>query len=403
MAIGDDSIGMSQEIYQQSFTVSFDYPVVFTRDLFNPDNRSFVDAATRRKEPGPHRAMVFIDSGVAQHHAGLPQQIQNYFTAHSRELELATAPRIVPGGETIKQDLKRIDELIRQLAALRLCRHSMVVAMGGGAVLDAVGFATALFHRGLRLVRVPTTVLAQNDVGVGVKNAMNIGSGKNLVGTFSPPFAVLNDFHFLRTLPDPIWIGGISEAFKVALIRDAVFFQSLCRDARKLRTRDEPAMEHLIRRCAELHLEHIRTSGDPFEYGQARPLDFGHWSAHKLETLSDYRIDHGHAVAIGLALDSCYAARKGWITDEEFQSICTGLEESGFALWDPLLERKNRDGKAEVLEGLKSFQEHLGGALYITFPRGIGKRVEAREIDEALMGESIDDLRRRYGKKGVAS
>ena len=384
---------MTDGFYHQSFVVSFDYPVVFTRDLFDPANRAFVDAANRLMEPRAHRAIVFIDSGVAQHHAGLSRQIQKYFHAHPRELELATPPRIVPGGEAIKQDLKRIDEIIRQFVDLRMCRHSVVVAIGGGAVLDAIGFATALFHRGLRLIRVPTTVLAQNDVAVGVKNAMNFGVGKNLVGTFSPPFAVLNDFNFLRTLTDTVWIGGIAEAFKVAIIQDAKFFKELCRDAKKLRGRDEDAMEHLIRRCAELHLEHIRTSGDPFEYGRARPLDFGHWSAHKLESMSGYRIGHGHAVAIGIALDSCYAARQGWITKKEFNAICKGLVESGFALWDSLLVRKTKDGKLEILEGLKSFQEHLGGELYITFPKGIGSKFEVQEVLAEFVEQSIGQLK----------
>jgi 3-dehydroquinate synthase len=389
---------MSDGFYHQSFVVSFDYPVVFTRNLFDPANRAFVDAANRLMEPRAHRAILFIDSGVAEHHADLPRQIQKYFQAYSRELELAAPPRVVPGGEAIKQDLKRIDEIIRQFVDLRLCRHSVVVAIGGGAVLDAIGFATALFHRGLRLIRVPTTVLAQNDVAVGVKNAMNFRGGKNLVGTFSPPFAVLNDFNFLRTLPDAVWIGGIAEAFKVAIIQDAEFFKELCGAAKKLRARDESAMERLIRRCAELHLEHIRTSGDPFEYGRARPLDFGHWSAHKLESMSGYRIGHGHAVAIGIALDSCYAARKGWIAEKEFQAICKGLADSGFALWDPLLERKTENGKLEILEGLKSFQEHLGGELYITFPKGIGRKFEVQEIELEQITLAVQALKDLYGK-----
>ena len=379
--------------YHQSFMVSFDYPVIFTRDLFNPTNRAFVNAATRLGESQRHRAIVFIDSGVAKHRANLPQQIQQYFEAHPRELELAAPPRVVPGGEAIKQDLKRIDEIIQRFVKLKLCRHSIVVAIGGGAVLDAIGFATALFHRGLRLIRVPTTVLAQNDVAVGVKNAMNFGESKNLVGTFSPPFAVLNDSNFLRTLSDHDWIGGISEAFKVAIIQDADFFKTLCRSAKKLRARDEEAMERLIRRCAELHLEYIRTSGDPFEYGRARPLDFGHWSAHKLESMSGYRISHGHAVAIGIALDSCYAAQKGWLTGKEFQAVCKGLAESGFALWSDELERRLPDGKLEILEGLKNFQEHLGGALYITFPKGIGQKFEVQEVDATRVQECIRRLK----------
>ena len=388
--------------YEQSISVRFDYPVVFTRDLFNPSNRALVNAANRLAEPRRHRAVVFIDSGFAARHKTMVGSIKKYFAAHAASLELATAPEIVPGGEAIKADVGFARRLVRQFAGLRLNRHAYVIPVGGGAVLDAVGFAASLFHRGLRLIRVPTTVLAQNDVGVGVKNAMNFG-GKNAIGTFSPPFAVLNDFDLLRTLSDRDWIAGISEAFKVAIIRDATFFRFLCRNAAKLRARDERSMEHLIRRCAELHLDHIRTSGDPFEFGKARPLDFGHWAAHKLEAMSRYNIGHGHAVAIGIALDSCYARHRGWLTAAETKAICLGLAESGFRLWHPLLERRGRNGRLEILGGLKEFQEHLGGELVITYPKGIGRRFEVQEVDGELVERCLRELKRLSAAQDTGS
>jgi 3-dehydroquinate synthase len=377
----------------QSFSVSFDFPVIFTRALFEPSNPEMVGALCRLNERRVHRAAAFVDSNVAKCHPDLLSRVASYFAAHSARITLAEPPQVVPGGEVIKADTQIAHDLIRRFAELGLCRHSYVLAVGGGAVLDAVGFATALFHRGLRLIRVPTTVLAQNDVGVGVKNALNFAGGKNLVGTFSPPFAVLNDFDVLRTLSDRDWIGGISEAFKVAIIRDAEFFRWLCGHAAELRRRDERAMEHLIRRCAELHLEHIRTSGDPFELGQARPLDFGHWSAHKLEAMSDYRVGHGQAVATGIALDSAYATAKGWIAEQEYAAIFKGLIESGFSFWHDELDARAPDGSLEILQGLRDFQEHLGGELVLTFPKGIGSAVEASEIDPALVGKAIERLR----------
>jgi 3-dehydroquinate synthase len=191
----------------------------------------------------------------------------------------------VEGGEAIKNDLPgfvgRLDELVDQ----RMCRHSVVLAVGGGAVLDAIGLAAALVHRGLRLVRIPTTVLAQNDSGVGVKNAINYRHTKNLLGAFAPPFAVINDLNFLRSLPDAEWTDGIAEAFKVALIKDKANSLPGCAPTPPPCARATKApWPTWCRRCAELHLDHIRTSGDPFEFGQARPLDFGHWSAHRLES-----------------------------------------------------------------------------------------------------------------------
>src|SRR5262249_47001338 len=156
--------------------------------------------------------------------------------------------------------------------------------------------AAATAHRGIRLVRVPTTTLSQCDSGVGVKNGINAFNKKNFIGTFAPPFAVINDFQLLTTLGPRDKRAGYAEAVKVACVRDAPFFEALEHDARSLDEFEPHAMRRLIRRCAEIHINHIVNGGDPFESGSARPLDFGHWAAHKLEHLSDFRIRHGEAV-----------------------------------------------------------------------------------------------------------
>lgn len=381
----------------QKISVPFEYPVVFTRGVFTPQNPALVEMLRRKGEPRRHRVMVVIDSGVSKARPALVGEIASYADAHAADLELVQAPRIVPGGESVKNDLMGLAGLINAMVERRLCRHSYVVVVGGGAVLDAVGFAAALVHRGLRLIRMPTTVLAQCDSGVGVKNAINLNGVKNLVGTFAPPFAVINDFDFLRTLPDRGWIDGIAEAFKVAMIKDRAFFLWLVENAVRLRARDEAAMEHLVRRCAELHLEHIRSHGDPFEFGSAKPLDFGHWSAHRLEAMSNYRVSHGQAVAIGLALDAAYAVSMGWLGLDEFDLLYKGLVESGFELWHELLERQ-RNGELDILHGLREFREHLGGELSLTMPRGIGAAQEIHEMDHNQIAEAIARLKRLAGK-----
>jgi 3-dehydroquinate synthase len=152
-------------------------------------------------------------------------------------------------------------------------------------------------------------------------------------------------------------------------------------------------MQVLVKRCAEIHLEHIRTGGDPFEYGRARPLDFGHWSAHKLELMSGFRISHGEAVATGVLLDSIYAQKKGWITAAELTLIRDGLASSGFRLWFDELDQLDASGTLAVFGGLRDFQEHLGGELTVTFPRGLGARQEVHEIDLALMESAVQELR----------
>lgn len=386
---------MEQRVIRQAFSVAYEYPVVFTRGLFAASNPALAETVARLGETRRHRVAVFLDDAVARARPELAGEIGDHLAGRPETFEAVAPPRLVPGGERCKNHLNVVGDIVSVLAMHKLDRHAFVVVVGGGAVLDAVGFATALFHRGLRLIRVPTTVLAQNDAGVGVKNAINFLNTKNLLGTFAPPFAVLNDLDFLRTLPAPAWTDGIAEAFKVAIIKDEPFFRRLCELAPRLKARDEAAMEELVVRCAELHLEHIRSHGDPFEFGRARPLDFGHWSAHKLEQMSGYAVSHGAAVAIGLALDSFYALRKGWVRAEDFEAIHAGLRRAGFTLWNDLLERQAEDGALELLGGLRDFQEHLGGELCVTMPLRLGSKFEVHEMEPGLVGDAVAELRRR--------
>lgn len=378
---------------QQAISVSFRYPVIFTHGVFDPENTALVKTLTRGRHTTRARALVVVDDGVAAAWPALCDDIARYFSMHDASLELVRAPLVVPGGEQAKNEWNTVRELMTLAAAEHMDRHSYFVAVGGGSMLDMVGFAAALIHRGLRFVRLPTTVLAQNDAGVGVKNGMNAVGAKNFVGTFAPPFAVLNDGDFLRTLPQREWVGGVAEAFKVAIIKDAHFFDYLCKKAAALRDRDQRVMERVVHKTAALHLEHIATSGDPFEFGSARPLDFGHWAAHRLELLSGFTLGHGPAVAIGIALDSTYAMLKRLITPAEHQSIIDGLATCGLPVWSPLLERPGADGQPDVLVGLEQFREHLGGRLCITLPRSIGDKVEVHRIDLPLMVEAIGRLR----------
>lgn len=377
---------------QQRIQVGWEFPVTFTHGIFQPSNPVLANTLNRFNENRRHRAMVFIDSHVARALPDLAKQATEYFAAYPQQLQLVSTPQIVTGGEAIKNDFRLVEKFMRQMLEAHLDRQSYVIIVGGGAVMDAIGLAAALVHRGLRQVRMPTTVLGQNDAGVGVKNGVNFLGGKNALGTFAPPFAVLNDYDFLLSLPDRDWLCGVAEAFKVSIIRDRPFFEELLASAEKYPARDFEAMQHLVRRCAEIHLEHIRTNGDPFEYGRARPLDFGHWSAHKLELLSNFRISHGEAVAVGVMLDTNYAALKFWISQEEADAIRSGLLRSGFRLWYPEFDLREPDGTRSIFGGLRDFQEHLGGELTVTFPRGLGARQEVHEIELAIMERALQEL-----------
>jgi 3-dehydroquinate synthase len=381
----------------QRFSVPYEFPVVFTEGVFEPENPALRDVLCRLESAKRHRVVFFVDDGLNAGRAPVSEAILKYAQRHADAIELACPPVPVPGGEKIKAELHFVESIQQTLFDLHLDRHSYVVAVGGGAVLDAVGLVAATTHRGVRHIRIPTTVLAQNDSGVGVKNGVNLQGVKNFVGTFAPPFAVLNDQNFIDALPERDKIAGMAEAVKVALIRDAEFFGWLERHMDDLATFERQAMATMIRRCAELHMRQIGQGGDPFETGSARPLDYGHWSAHKLESLTRHHVRHGEAVAIGMALDARYSVLAGLLAPGEEERICALLEYLGFSLWHPALAKTGTNGEWTILEGLRDFQEHLGGELTITLLGGIGTGIEVHEIDRERMREAMAWLRERAG------
>lgn len=383
-------------VHLQKITVAYEYPVYFTADLFAAHNLDLVEAVARKEPARRHRIFAVVERAVTEGWPRLLGDIRGYAECHRDRLELVADPLVVEGGEAAKNDAAALARLQGCFQAARMDRQSLVVIVGGGALLDMAGYAAATVHRGLRIVRVPTTVLAQNDAGIGVKNGINAYGAKNFLGTFAPPFAVLNDVRFLETLPRREAVAGMAEAVKVALIRDAAFFGWLTEHATALAACEPEAVARLVRRCAELHLDHIATSGDPFELGSARPLDFGHWAAHKLESLSMHRLRHGEAVAIGMALDVLYSREVGLLQVTAVEPVLGLLERLGFRLWDPCLEQAGPDGaRPAVLDGLAEFREHLGGELTITLLREIGHGVEVRKIREDLVLRALDRLRRR--------
>ena len=384
--------GVLHEV-KQNIQVNFQYSVLFTANAFSLTNTTLANVFTNNKlnensaqieNIKQTRVLVVIDENVVKSHVDLIAQIKSYAFAH--KIDLVRAPVIVPGGEQVKRDLSHLDTIYQLVADENIDRHSYILAIGGGAVLDAIGYAAATAHRGVRLVRMPTTVLAQNDAGVGVKTGVNYLGRKNYLGSFAPPFAVINDFNLLSTLTPRDKRAGIAEAIKVALIKDQAFFDTLYQNRNKLAAFEDKAMQYMIIRCAELHLAHIQNCGDPFEMGSARPLDFGHWSAHKLEELSGYQLRHGEAVAIGIAMDTLYSYRQNMISKAMCDQVIILLVELGFDLSNTFL------AQLEVKSALEEFREHLGGSLCITLLTSLGSAQEVNHIDCALMQECVDYL-----------
>ncbi|MEH2098130.1 3-dehydroquinate synthase [Nostoc sp. 'Peltigera membranacea cyanobiont' 213] len=387
-------IKQKSRLIHQRVSVTFNYEVYFTQNLFELKNPTLAQVVTADDETKPKKLVAVVDAGILKYQPELVKQLVAYTKFYGEVLAIAAEPMIISGGEAAKNDRTLVEQIQQLIETAGLCRHSYVLAIGGGAVLDLVGYAAATAHRGIRLIRVPTTVLAQNDSGVGVKNGINAFGKKNFLGTFAPPYAVINDSAFLTSLDDRDWRSGIAEAVKVALIKDAKFFDYIHSHSKALGRRDMDAMQQVIYRCAQLHLEHIANSGDPFEMGSSRPLDFGHWAAHKLEHLTNYRLRHGEAVAIGIALDSTYSYLIGLLDCSEWQRILNTLSALGFTLYVPEMAEKLSELEDPdcLFRGLTEFREHLGGELTLMLLQGIGKGIEVHEVNWLLYREAISLL-----------
>jgi 3-dehydroquinate synthase len=385
-------------VIQRSIQVGWQLRVFFTEDAFAPANPILKTALADAAAKASRKALVVLDESLAQAQPDLSRRIENYFSAHADSVKLACPPLVIEGGERAKNSPAHVAEIHSHIDRRHIDRHSYLIAVGGGALLDVAGFAAATAHRGVRHVRIPTTTLSQADSGVGVKNGINAFGKKNFIGAFAPPHAVINDFNLLATLEPRDKRAGYVEAVKVACIRDKHFFDELERDAAKLMAFEPDAMKRLIHRCAELHLDHITTSGDPFELGSARPLDFGHWAAHKLEQLSGFQIRHGEAVAIGIALDVIYSRLDGLLDAQSSERVFALLERLGFNLFAGELLNVASDGNLQLLGGLNEFREHLGGELTITLLKEIGRGVEVHEMNSKKIVEAIHELRDRLKK-----
>ncbi|TGK95248.1 3-dehydroquinate synthase [Leptospira brenneri] len=372
-----------------TFLVPFRYTVHFTKDIFSPTNHCLSEFfVSEKKEGSTKKALVVIDQGLLVHNPDLVSKVRSYFKGLDSFVQLTEDIMVIPGGEDCKNDPKVWESLVDAVDRYGIDRHSYIIAVGGGAILDLVGYVAAISHRGIRLVRIPTTVLSQNDSGVGVKNGINYQGKKNFLGSFAPPVAVFNDLLFLESLDDRDWRSGMAEAIKVALIKDKDFFLWIESNAEALRNRDLEKMSYLVHTCAKLHMDHI-AKGDPFEFGSSRPLDFGHWAAHKLEYLTNFSLRHGEAVAIGMALDSEYSFRIQFLPEGDRNRILSLLKEIGFSLYHPKLSEGE---KKNLYLGLQEFREHLGGKLTIMLLHGIGIAKEVHEIDLKTLSSAVDFL-----------
>ena len=365
-----------------SFTVTFRHRILFTEDAFAASNPCLKGLL------GSAKFLTLVDSGLGKSSPRLLESISTYAKANG--LQMTREPLVLTGGEAAKKDTQVVKAVLAAIETDKICRHSYVLAIGGGAFLDAVGFACATAHRGVRVIRMPSTTLGQGDAGVGVKNGINTFGKKNFTGAFAVPAAVVNDLKLLTTLDARGKRDGLVEAVKVALLKDADFFRVLEKDVTQLAAGDLSAIGRAIRRSAELHAKHIAGGGDPFELGSARPLDLGHWAAHKLESLTAHRLTHGEAVAIGLALDVLCARDLGLFGREEAERVLRLLTSLGFRIYAPELHQQE---SVPLLGGLEEFREHLGGQLTLVLPTAIGQSTQIHHLAPSYIRAVIEELK----------
>lgn len=373
---------MKHDRYDIDFSVPMTHRLRFTKDCFG-DDFPVIAELFEHSGSSPARAQVWIDEGLCTWDPTLAGKIEALLCGSNSGVELVSPIEKLPGGEAVKNDPAIVNHLLESFNRDNLDRRSYVLVVGGGAVLDTVGYAAAIAHRGIRLIRVPTTTLAQADSGVGVKNAVNWFNKKNWKGTFATPWAVVNDERLLEGLSDRDFRCGFSEAVKVSLLKSPEFFQFLTGAAEAIAAREQPQTSIAIRESVLLHLWHITRGGDPFELQQARPLDFGHWSAHKLEAITKYRLRHGEAVAIGVAVDTVYSHLQLNVPRSVADATLKTLQGLQLPIWDSALN------ESVIFDGLEEFRQHLGGELTITLLKQVGQPVDVHTIDRGAMREAM--------------
>lgn len=366
-------------------SVSFPHRIVFTCDAFGAGGAGWLPLVA---EGG--KVLVYLEGQVAAATPALTGKIRACL-AQQPALDMCGL-HIHAGGEPCKADDSLVRAVWQGIHDARLDRHSFVIAVGGGAFLDAVGYAAATAHRGVRLLRFPTTTLAQADSAVGVKCAINAFGKKNWLGTFAVPWGVVIDFEFLSTLDEATCRDGLIEAVKVALVKDPEFFCWIEEHTDALAARDATALAECIERSAILHARHIAESGDPFELGSSRPLDFGHWAAHHLEAATEGALSHAQAVALGIQLDTLYSVQSGLAPALLAERVFALIARLGLPKWHPAMTRRHANGAFSLLDGLESFREHLGGQLTILLLSDIGQGTDCHEIDHSLMARCIAEL-----------
>src|SRR6266852_4834253 len=291
----------------------------------------------------------------------------------------------MPDGEPAKR-LATVEALAEKLARLGADRKAVIVALGGGVVGDLSGLLASLYMRGVELVQIPTTVLAQVDASIGGKTGVNLAAGKNLLGTFYHPRVVLIDPAVLKTLPDREFRAGLYEALKCGVIGDVELFLRFEQNRAKILKRDTVELEWLIAQSVKLKAEVV--SADEREDGLRRVLNLGHTIGHALEAETGYRqLLHGEAVAWGMIAAARIAAAVERTDKTSASRIVDAVRRLGPL---PKVQARSRN----ILRLLQSDKKTRNGVVHFVLPREIGKVEVVNDVPERVVIEAVDELRR---------
>ncbi len=320
------------------------------------------------------RVAVVSNPVVAPHYLGRIEKSLSQAGAQ-------TVPVLIEDGERAK-DWKTLDRVIDALLAAHLRRDSLIVALGGGVVGDLAGFAAAIYQRGVPYLQVPTTLLAQVDSSVGGKTAINHARGKNMVGVFHQPLAVVADVATLNTLPDRELRAGIAEIIKHGLVLDLQFLEWLEQHVDKLLARDAAALAHVVLRSCELKAQVV--AADEREAGRRAILNFGHTFGHAIEAGVGYgEWLHGEAVAAGMVMAAELSVRAGSLRSEDARRVKALIARAGLPVRGPKLAAER------YLELMQVDKKATGGRLRFILLDGLGSATLRGDLDPLLVHESI--------------
>jgi len=362
-------------------TVLTSFPVRFTDDVLDPVQGGLADVL-----PARCRVLAVVDP-YRPEQLGLVRGLLSSYLERDIVSRFAVLPLVASSsGKTLDQARR----IVHEAGELRLTSEDRLLVIGGGTVMDIAGYAAYLYRGQTPYIRIPTTLVGMIDAGIGLKVGVNVGDHKNLLGAYHPPAACLCDTSFLRTLPVAERRCGLSEAIKISAVCDRELFDTIARHhADVLEGRDTPQVRAILNGSIVNMLRELEAN--PFEEDVRRLPDFGHEFGHVLESLSHYRLRHGEAVAIGMALSSSLATAAGYLPRGDLRQLLTLLKEVGLPVYDAVCDpdvlwRKLHD---DVLP-------HKAGHLHLVVPRPIGAGAFIESIDEIGLGmlrDSCAELR----------